>query len=545
MSSKTEQLRGLSTRRIKRAIRKRLKTPPKAEFQVKGVRFAEKHRGRILIADKMGLGKTWQTIAWCAIHPEKRPVIVVCPATLKYKWQREWLQHAGLKSYIVDGEMTTRDQDRIALRKRVEEWRKEGTHGYKLRQMVHEAKKRLRAKWASNKKKVRELLSSKIVIVNYDIVEGWLPILEKLAQRGEAILILDECHYLRNRSAKRTKGCRSLSRECDHVIGLSGTPIEGKPSEFFPILNMIRPDKYDSFWTYAFKYCAPKKGWGGSWDFSGAANLDALHSSLKSVMIRREKKGKHGVLKDLPDKLPPEVIPVEITNRDEYEEAEQDFLSWLLRKKGQKAWTSARRAEALVKLGQLKHLAAMGKLKDAFRWVDDWLEGTDEKLIIFGVGTEILDAFKEKYPKAALINGSISNKPVWVEDKRGRRIQTSKRQQQVDKFQTDPKTRLILIQLRAGGEGIDLVAASSVFFAELGWTPGAHEQGEDRAHRIGQTKQVSVYYMVGRDTIEERVLDLIQAKDDANARILDGRSGGVMKLLDIFMRKAKKLRRAS
>lgn len=536
-----------------RAIRKRLKTRPinsegftkeqlRSHFQVKGVRFAEEHDGRILNADKMGLGKTWQTIAYCAIHPEKRPVIVACPATLKYKWQRELLTHAGLKSTIVDGELTTHDQDRIELRKRIEKWKEEGTKAYELRRMVHEAKKRLRAKWRANKRKIREVLSSKIVVVNYDIIEGWLPVLEKLAQKGDAVLILDECHYLRNRTAKRTKACRSLSRESSHVIGLSGTPIEGRPAEFFPVLNMIRPDKYDSFWTYAFKYCAPKKGWGGSWDFSGAANLDALHRSLKTVMIRREKRK---VLKDLPGKFPPEVIPVDITNRQEYEEAEQDFLSWLLRKKGKKAWTSARRAEALVKLGQLKHLAAMGKLKDAFRWIDDWLEGTDEKLIVFGVGTEILSALKERYPKAAMINGSVSNKPFWTEDKKGRKIQTSKRQLQVDKFQEDPKTRLILVQLRAGGEGIDLVAASCVFFVELGWTPGGHEQAEDRADRIGQTKKVSVFYMVGRDTIEERVLDLIQAKDDANARILDGKKGGVMKLLDIFERKARKQRRAS
>ena len=538
-STKTEPKR-LSTRRIRRRIRKYLKTTPQGEFQVEGVCFAEKHRGRILNADKMGLGKSWQTIAYGAIHPERRPIIVAGPAGVRYKWQREWLQHAKLRAYIVDGEMTTHDQDRKALKKRIEEWKKEGEKGYKLRQMIHDAKKRLRAKWKVNKRKVKELLSAKIVIVNYDIIAGWLPFLVKMAERGDALLVLDECHYLRNKTAKRTKACRALSRECEGVIGLSGTPIEGRPAEFFPVLNMIRPDKYDQFWTYAFKYCAPKKGWGGSWDFSGAANLDSLHRSLKTVMIRREKKGPKGVLKDLPGKLPPEVIPVDITNREDYDDAEADFLSWLLRKKGKAAWTSAQRAEALVKLGQLKKLAALGKLKEAFQWVDDWLEGTDEKLILFGISTEVLQAFKERYPKAAIIDGSVSNKPFWTEDKHGKRIQTSKRQQQVDKFQKDPKTRLVLVQLRAGGEGIDLVAGSCVFFVELGWTPGGHEQAEDRADRIGQTRKVSIFYMVGKDTVEEKVLDLIQAKDDANAQILDGRKGGVMKLLDIFERKAKR-----
>ena len=531
----------LSTRRIKRRLRRYVKTKEKGEFQVEGVRFTEKWGGRILNADEMGLGKSWMSIAWAAIHPGRRPVFVLCPATIKYKWQNEFREHSGLRSYICDGEMTTKDQDRIAFRKRVEEWKESGVKGYKLRQMTRDAKTRMRAKWKTNGKKKRDLLRAKIVIVNYDILEGWLPLLMKLAGLGrDPIMVIDECHYLRNRTAKRTKAARQLSRDCEHVIALSGTPIEGKPAEFFPVLQMVRPDEFDSFWTFAFKYCAPKKGFRGSWDFSGSSNEEALHKRLKTVMIRRKKKK---VLRDLPDKLPPEVIPVDITNRDDYDEAEEDFLSWLLKKKGKEAWTSARRAEAIVRMGQLKKLAALGKLKTAMRWLDDWLEGTNEKIIVFGVHSDVLGELKKRFPKAGVIDGSISNKPIWVTDKKGRRVLSSKRQMQVDRFQKDPKTRMMFVQLKAGGVGLDLVAASSVFFVELGWTPGGHSQAEDRAHRIGQTKQVSVYYMVGRDTIEQRIMELLQSKDETNSRVLDGRKRGVMRLLDIFMRKAKKTKK--
>jgi SNF2 family DNA or RNA helicase len=461
----------------KRSVKERLKDYmklPLMGFQRRGVEHIEKCKGRALICDQMGLGKSAQSLAWAAIRPHTRPVVVVCPASIKWQWAGEWKKFSGLDSYICQG-----------------------------------------------MKPRRGVLKAQIVILNYDILAAWLPILLRLQPK---ILIIDEAHFVKNKGAKRTKACRELAHNTPHVIGLSGTPIEGRPAEFFPILNMVRPDEFPSFWKYAFEFCAPRKNpWGRGYDFSGSSNLDTLHQRLKKIMVRRMKE-------DVLTQLPPKrrtVVPVKIDNAKEYREAEENFLSWLKEKKGNDALRRAMKAQAVVKMGNLKMLAAEGKLERAIEWINEWLESTDEKLIVFAIHKKILQRLREAFPKGLLIDGSVSNKR-----KRGQVV--SDRQSIVNRFQKDPKRRLLFGQLRAAGIGLNLTAASHVLKLELHWTPGVHDQAEDRCHRIGQKKQVNVYYLVGRGTIEERILSVLESKSKITKRILDGKRGLTMKLLSMY-----------
>jgi SWI/SNF-related matrix-associated actin-dependent regulator 1 of chromatin subfamily A len=321
------------------------------------------------------------------------------------------------------------------------------------------------------------------------------------------------------------------------VLGLSGTPISGKPAQFFAVLNMVRPDEFPSYWKFGFEFCAPTRNrWSGGWDFSGASHLDRLRRRLKGIMIRRKRKN---VLKEIPLKQRV-VTPVDITNRSEYVEAEKDFLNWLLRKKGRLARDKAARAKALVMMGELKRLAAAGKMRAVKQWVQDFLAETDEKLILFAVHRSAITSLRSLFPKALVIDGSVSAQARRGKDGR----ETSARQEIVDRFQKDPRARLLIGQLRAAGEGIDLIAASTVLFVELGWTPGAHDQAEDRVARMGQTaKKITAHYLVGKDTIEEHVLAIIQEKDRTVSRVLDGRRAAKMQLLTMFMRRAQKIAR--
>lgn len=484
-------------------------------FQVRGVRFVEKHNGRALIADDMGLGKTLQSIGWCAINPEKRPVVVVCPAPLKYNWQREFKKHARMESFVCNGTLPTDEQLDLKLQKKITSLK----HKYAkvkrgLRKAISNAKKSTKEKKSKMALRRKRAKRAEILIINYDIIDEWVPLLKEIEVQ---VLIMDECQYVKNRKAKRTKACKEISKIANHVIALSGTPIAGKPAEFFPVLQMIRPDEFTSWWKFGFQYCSPTRSpFGGAWEFKGASNLEALHERLKTVMIRRMKRE---VLKDLPEKTRT-IMPLDIGNRREYEKAETNFLSWLRKRKGTEAMLRAERAQAIVRLNALKLLAAEGKMKLAMDWVGDWLNDTDEKLIIFAYHKVIMDVLKKAYPKAAVVDGSVTG---------------LKRQKAVDKFQQDPNCRLFIGHRQAAGTGLTLTAACNVLFLEIGWTPGEHDQAEDRALRIGQTKHVNVYYLVGKNTVEERILSIIEEKDSTVAQILDGKQSGGMDLMNRFL----------
>jgi SNF2 family DNA or RNA helicase len=143
----------------------------------------------------------------------------------------------------------------------------------------------------------------------------------------------------------------------------------------------------------------------------------------------------------------------------------------------------------------LKQLAAQGKLAALFEWIESFLE-SGEKLVLFATHQNIVDAVAERFG-ALKITGETPQE---------------QRQKIVDKFQIDPETKLVVMNMRAGGVGLTLTAASNVAFFELGWTPADHNQAEDRCHRIGQQNSVNVWYLLANQTIDEEIHQLIEAK---------------------------------
>lgn len=436
-------------------LKRVLKTKP-YKFQLKGIRFLKRTKGRALIGDDMGLGKTIQVLGWLAVNPSKRPAIIITPSNAKYNWADQISQHTWMDYEVLHG----------------------------------------RSPFP---------LSASIVIINYDIVSYWKQALMEIRPH---VVVLDECHYVKTRGAKRTKACREISRKAKCVIPMSGTPIINRPIEFFPVLNMVNSKDFSSFWRYAFRYCNPKKGWQGrGWDFTGASNLDELRRRIQPFFIRRMKTE---VLKELPEKRRT-MLPVEISNLREYQQAKMDFLDWYRSKAGSKAAKRARKAEALVKLGQLKQLVAKGKIKRAYEWIDDFLFSTGEKLVVFVYHRDIFATLVERYKKFAAVGGKAGKE----------------RQQQVKRFQTSPKCRLFIGSIKADKESITLTAASTVLFLELGWTPSEHDQAEDRVNRIGQQdNKVNAYYILGKNTIDQHVWDVIEEKRKVIGKIMDGEAQG-------------------
>jgi SWI/SNF-related matrix-associated actin-dependent regulator 1 of chromatin subfamily A len=206
-------------------------------FQKEGVAFLESRRGRALIADEMGLGKTIQALAYLELHPELRPAIVVCPASLKLNWSKEaynWMSHPEVQ--ILSG------------------------------------------------RTINTQIRGKIIIINYDVLDAWLP---AIARAHPVIVITDECHLYKSNTAQRTKAVKKLAKMVSHFIALSGTPIVNRPIEIFNAINIINPQVIPPYWVYVKRYCnAQYNGFG--WDMNGASNTQELHDILvKSVMIRR------------------------------------------------------------------------------------------------------------------------------------------------------------------------------------------------------------------------------------------------------------------
>jgi SWI/SNF-related matrix-associated actin-dependent regulator 1 of chromatin subfamily A len=423
------------------------------KFQVRGVRFIEKLNGRALIGDDMGLGKTIQSIAWMVLHPEVRPVLIVCPASIKYNWQRELWVHAHLRSQVL-----------------------EGSTPYDIRR--------------------------DIVIINYDILHHWKKVLFKFKPQ---LFVVDECHYIKTPNIKRTRTCLAFSRRCKHMLALSGTPIINRPIEFFPVLNMLDSEEWRFRMSYAFRYCDPHRGFmGRGWDLSGASHLEELHERVSKIMIRRTKAE---VLPELPKKRRTYLRLK--TDLSEYRRAEAEFLLWLEETEGKEAALRAQGALALVQLGKLKKLAAQAILPLGIDWISSFLEESDQKLVAFAIHRSILSKLTEAFPRAAVISGEVSS--------------ARERQKEAERFQKDPKCRLLLGGLRPAGTGWTLTAASTTVFFEVGWTPGEHDQAEDRVHRIGQkADSVSAYYLVPMGTVVEDTLELIEKKRKIISQAVDG-----------------------
>ncbi len=396
-------------------------------FQKQGVAYIERRNGRALIGDEMGLGKTVQVVAWLQLRQDVRPVIIVTPANAKLVWRnhiRDWMSDYGRVEVL------------------------NGTKPSKI--------------------------NADIVIVNYDILKHWL---EELKALKPLCVIIDECHYIKNSKAQRTKALKKL---------VSGVPY------LFP-----------SFFKYAEKFCnAHYNGYG--WDFTGASNTQELHDTLtNTIMIRRKKAD---VLSELPDKIH-SFIPLEITNRGEYAEVEDNFIEWLKENVGDEKAETAKRAETLVKIETLKQVAGRGKIKQVIEWIKDFLD-SDGKLVVFAIHKETIDTLAKEFKDVAVkLDGSTPQ---------------NKRTEIAEQFQQNDKIRLFIGNIQAAGVAITLTVASSVAFVELPWAPGALLQAEDRCHRIGQKNAVNIYYLIAEGTIEETIAHLLDAKRQVLDSVLDG-----------------------
>ena len=416
-----------------------------------------------------------QAIGVCNALPDARRILIVCPASLKHNWRREWKKWdvKSLSISIIDGE-----------------------EDYEF--------------------------MTNVVIINYDILAAHR---EQVKASPWDLVILDECHYLKSGRADRTlEVFGGIKRNPDKTIKerfdpipakrmllLSGTPLVNKPKELWTLLKAVDPDGLGSDWMrYARRYCEarPIERWNPvirklervGWWWDGAANLEELQEIMRSrFMVRRLKKD---VLPELPAKrrqviiLEPKpqlakLIAKEIKTYEEHAAGKTDY------------------DQDLPSIGEIAELRKKIALRKVPYVVDHIREVLNEqpKVVVFVHHHEVGDALMEVFgSEAVLLDGRVS---------------TNDRQAVIDRFQTDPGCKIFVGGIQAAGVGITLTAASTVIFVELDWVPGNITQAEDRCHRIGQKESVLVQHLILEGSLDERVIDVIIKKQEILDKVLD------------------------
>lgn len=412
------------------------------------------------------------------------PALVICPASLKQNWKDEIERFTGHKAMVLD------DKNRNS-------WLRYYELGYAQFFITN---------YESLKKYFITSVPTKKVYKSIEI---------GVNENCNSIksVIIDESHRLKDKGTQQTKFTLRIARRKNRVILLTGTPVVNKPIDLWPQIcimghdNIFGPTEKD----YKQRFCD-----GGY----GASNLRALNYLLnKHCYFRREKKD---VAKDLPS-LDRQKMICEISTREEYNFAYSNFTRWMEQQDFTDEQIAGKlKAEALVQMNVLRQISARGKIDQACEFINEVLDA-GEKLIVFCNLKAIVADLKAAYPNALTITGSDS---------------TEVRSNNVKSFQTDPKSQLIICNIKAAGVGLTLTASSRVLFIEFPWTYADCVQCEARSHRIGQTLPVMCTYLLGQDTIDEKMLDIILAKKDL-AQEITGSSdqmemSTVSKLIDLF-----------
>jgi SWI/SNF-related matrix-associated actin-dependent regulator 1 of chromatin subfamily A len=458
------------------------------QHQKEGIEFL-KERDRAILADEMGLGKTRQAIIAVkdSVENQQGSVLVVCPASLKINWQREihMIYPKDQVQVLQSGPEKSIEQD----------------------------------SW---------------VVINYDMLSKYKgQILAMVATGQITAAIVDEAHYIKGKKTIRAQATLEVVDSIPRVYLLTGTPIMNRPIELFNLLKAVKHPLSRARTVYAKRYCGAylktiiRKG--GRimrfMDESGATHLPELREMIKPVFLRRLKK-------DVLD-LPAKIISIRVHEmgkewQQAYDNAWENYIAWVAAHPFEgKSVENILNAQHLVELTKLKQVCSQAK---ASQIAEDIQEAVDagEKVVIFSQFTQTIEMIAEAAKQVKYDTGKTNGfgapilKNIRVVTLTGQ-DKMDARQESVDRFEKDPETKVFVLNIKAGGVGLNLTAGSIVMFADMDWSPEVHNQAEDRTHRIGQEGTVNVYYYVLKDTIEEDIIDILGRKKEIIKSVMEER----------------------
>jgi hypothetical protein len=439
------------------------------DYQIEGhawlARMAAWGAGACL-ADDMGLGKTVQAIALLLDRARLGPALVVAPTSVCFNWVDELARFAPTLCPIVYAEAA----DRAAC--------------------------------------VAQLGKNDVLIASYALLVSGA---ERLRGRAFATLVLDEAQAVKNAQTQRARAARGLRAE--FRVALSGTPLENHLGELWSLFAVVFPGLLGSWDQFRDRFASPIER---SQDPEARA---ALARVIRPFLLRRTKQ-------EVARELPPRsevVVPIALSEQERalYEDARLAAMAELARVKGLR--DEQRRFQVLAALTRLRLLAshprlydrsspvASSKLRRLIELVSE-LRAEGHRALVFSQFTSHLALVREALDQAAITALYLDGATP-----------AAQRRRRVRAFQAG-EADVFLISLTAGGTGLNLTAADYVFHLDPWWNPAVEDQATDRAHRIGQDRPVTVYRLIARGTIEDKILALHADKRALIAGVLEGTS---------------------
>ena len=464
------------------------KTKP-FSHQLEGVEYGLKY-DRWFLGDEQGLGKSKQVIdiavARKIMYGYKFCLIVCGVNTLKWNWVNEIHTHSNEDVYILG---QRRKGTKIII----------GSTKDKLND--------LKLMYNMGEPHPYFIITNIESFRDKDIADT----ISDLCKKGIiGMCAADEMHKMKNPTSQQTKGFLKCLPDCR--IGMTGTPLMNSPMDLYVILKWLG---YESHAFYSFKqhYCV-MGGYGG-YEIVGYKNLDQLTAQVREIMLRRLK---NEVL-DLPEKVyVDDVVEMDGKQAVMYKEVEAglkaDYIS------GDIDLTNP--LSALIRLRQTTGypgiLSEMVTESAKLNRMEELVENctsNDEKVLIFSNWTQMTDAIcnklKSEGHKVGVITGETPD---------------SSRQEIVDVFQNSSDLKVLVGTIGAMGTGLTLTAATTVIFIDEPWNKALFDQAVDRAHRIGQKNNITIYSIMCKDTIDERIHNLIYKKGAMSDAIIDGKVVG-------------------
>lgn len=442
-------------------------------YQMDYLYYAVNH-GNHINGSSVGTGKSLCSVLYAEML-DLFPCMVVCPASVKSGWLREWKE--------------TNPDRRVSI---------------------------------ISTSSPPEDFEADVIVINYDILgkrvtkengKTSLEIrLDGMKKKSFSLVIADEIHFLKNRKSIRSKSFKKLAHKVPSVIGLTGTLIMNRPAELLNILMLIErikeiaPD--DQYHHYFFeRYCNMKETNFGM-DISGASNIKELNRLLKECCYFQV--SKRDALKELPP-ISENVVECEITNKRAYKKAKGDLLQFIEDKfKDEEKVEKAARAEFLVKLSTLKQLSLEGKIKAIKKWVEEWMEANEEeKLLVFASQSAILTKIAGEFREGLLITGGTA---------------TKKRDEILQKFTLEEESRVLFANIGCLGTGVDGLqkVCFNMAILELPPRPSDLVQVIGRLERSGQENPVTIQYLLSPETIDKDLWEMLKGKKDVTDMLNKG-----------------------